>query len=299
MSKKQLEIKKKVLNKLKKRNAKIVKKYKKDKLKVKLKNELKFKEHKIKQEVDPINEDSNIPLINFNSDHESISYYDIEDITYEDIKVEIKPGIDLISEKEIVTKNSGIPLLNSFALICPVCGESFAVHALLRKHYPIHFPNFLCDICGRAFLDKISLIRHISIHSDRRHPCKMCKRTYANRGALLQHIKKFHRGEKGYCCSLCPERFNDYSQKNRHQFEVHGLPCRTYTCETCNRVFYRNCKLSEHVKRTHLKQKNYLCDMCDKEFFTNGELTMHKLRHSGLLDTLYFFKERETFPRYE
>lgn len=189
----------------------------------------------------------------------------------------------ILSEKD----NCGIPRLDSFALVCPICGESFGVHASLRKHYPIHFPNFLCDICGQAFLNKVSLVRHVSIHSDQRHPCKMCKRTYANRGALLQHVRKFHRGEKNYCCPVCPERFHDYSHKNRHQFEVHGMPCRTYKCETCNRVFYRNSKLSEHVKRLHLKLKNYLCEMCDKEFCTKGELTMHMLRHSGLLNYVY------------
>jgi uncharacterized Zn-finger protein len=161
----------------------------------------------------------------------------------------------------------------------------FDTHKSLLAHYRTHVTTYPCNLCDHTALTKTSLARHIVItHMQKKFACKICKKTYANKSTLTQHIRSVHNGVKIYMCIECSERFSDYASRMTHMIEVHGLPARTYMYPNCSKEFSRSGRLSEHIRRDHIKIKSHTCPsghVCDLKFFTEHKLKVHSLRHSG------------------
>jgi hypothetical protein len=55
----------------------------------------------------------------------------------------------------------------------------------------------------------------------------------------------------------------------------------TYTCEECEKIFYKHTHLESHI-RTHCGQKPFVCEICQKGFTRKASMLEHVARHKGI-----------------
>lgn len=82
-------------------------------------------------------------------------------------------------------------------------------------------------------------------------------------------------------CEFCERQFNYETQLSLHIIEVHGE--RNVECPICNRTFYNQKTLQDHIDGIHKKSKNYKCDFCHKLSTTASEHNRHvKYKHNNV-----------------
>ncbi|KAI5640755.1 hypothetical protein NE865_06862 [Phthorimaea operculella] len=161
-------------------------------------------------------------------------------------------------------------------LKCPLTFRYFGI--LLRHINSTHSGNKgICDFCGRSFKNVANLKVHINhAHTDSIE-CDVCSAKFRNQWCLSRHKAKNH-DAKDFKCPKCPEKFQSQYQKQKHLIKIHG---EGHKCMYCHRMFTRNSFMKDHIRRTHLKEKNVPCTLCNEKFFDNYLLKMHMAKHSG------------------
>jgi KRAB domain-containing zinc finger protein len=163
---------------------------------------------------------------------------------------------------------------------CPLCPEKvFRYFGILLRHMNSEHSNNnrICDFCGRSFKNVANLKVHISYTHTGSCECNICGAKYKNQWCLARHRAKCHNA-KDYKCPKCPEQFQSQYHKQKHLIKVHNIG---HKCEQCGKMFTRNSFMKDHVRRTHLKEKNVSCSVCSEKFFDNYLLRMHMVKHEG------------------
>ncbi|XP_063544143.1 zinc finger protein 160-like isoform X2 [Cydia strobilella] len=164
---------------------------------------------------------------------------------------------------------------------CPFCGEVFRYFSTLLRHVSIaHTDNKnICMYCGNSFRTKPNLRAHVA----RRHKvgkiynCVVCKLEFTRTVDLRSHMGRVH-GDKTVDCSECPEKFVSQYAMQRHLITIHGSG---HKCSYCGKLFTRNSFMDNHIRRTHLKEKNVQCLLCNDRFFDAALLKNHMVKHIG------------------
>ncbi|XP_052070994.1 uncharacterized protein LOC127709458 isoform X3 [Mytilus californianus] len=141
--------------------------------------------------------------------------------------------------------------------MCEYCGEKFRRRDVMKQHRQIHLrkknvvksetSGYECLICGLILSTNGALKRHFSWkHSSAKFsiPCKTCGRLYASKPVLSIHMKL----------------------KHSHQ---------PFYCEICNKRFYYNYMLKNHVKIVHENFKPFQCDICNFRCYMKSALVSH------------------------
>ncbi|XP_045506141.1 PR domain zinc finger protein 5-like isoform X1 [Colias croceus] len=165
---------------------------------------------------------------------------------------------------------------------CPLCPhEVFRFFGTLLKHMnTVHTDNKnICVHCGQSFRREQNLRVHLwRRHSDGKFNCSICGLDCEIPSRLFMHMAKEH-GVKASKCPICPEAFETQYLRQKHLIEAHDSG---HKCSFCGKLFTRESFLRDHVRRTHLKEKNVECSVCSAKFFNNILLRRHMVKHSGV-----------------
>uniref|UniRef100_A0A1E1WFQ6 C2H2-type domain-containing protein n=3 Tax=Pectinophora gossypiella TaxID=13191 RepID=A0A1E1WFQ6_PECGO len=164
-------------------------------------------------------------------------------------------------------------------LPCPLCPQSFRYFGILLRHMNSEHSdnNSICDFCGRSFKNVANLNVHISYAHTGAIECDICLAKFKNQWCLSRHKAKTH-DAKDFKCPKCPEMFQSQYHKQKHLIKIHNVG---HKCSYCGRMFTRNSFMKDHIRRTHLKEKNVPCSVCNEKFFDNHLLKMHMVKHEG------------------
>ncbi|KAK7930193.1 hypothetical protein WMY93_006588 [Mugilogobius chulae] len=126
---------------------------------------------------------------------------------------------------------------------CRLCGQTFPLASLLRRHYgqcqqrlsqrvyvpavggkrkkiqlyPPGCSPFRCPECSREFNRMENLKTHLRIHTgERPYTCSVCSTSFRHSGALTRHFR-IHTGEKPYVCGICGKSFRNCGGLKFHQ----------------------------------------------------------------------------------
>ncbi|KAF9812350.1 hypothetical protein SFRURICE_005461 [Spodoptera frugiperda] len=163
---------------------------------------------------------------------------------------------------------------------CPICPNTvFRYFGILLRHMNSEHSNNnrICDFCGRSFRNAANLKVHITYAHTGSCECDICGIKYRNQWCLSRHRAKTH-DAKDYKCPKCPEKFQSEYHKQKHLIKIHNVG---HKCSYCEKMFTRNSFMKDHVRRTHLKEKNIPCSICNEKFFDNYLLRMHMVKHEG------------------
>lgn len=194
--------------------------------------------------------------------------------------------IDHLIEEHKANYDRTIPSsLEAFKIIkdnipCPLCPDQvFRYFGILLRHMNSEHSNNnrICDFCGRSFRNVANLNVHLSYAHTGSCECDICGLKYKNQWCLARHRATKHNA-KDYKCPICPELFQSQYHKQKHLIKVHDIG---HKCSYCGKMFTRNSFMKDHVRRTHLKEKNVPCSVCNEKFFDNYLLKLHMVRHKG------------------
>lgn len=166
-------------------------------------------------------------------------------------------------------------------MACPNCpSEVFRFFGTLLKHMNKEHTNnnIICVYCGETFRRDQNLRVHIwRHHRDGRFKCNICDAECNIPSRLYMHMAKAH-GVRAAKCPKCPETFATQYLRQKHLIEAHNSG---HKCTYCGKLFTRNSFMRDHIRRTHLKEKNAECSICSMKFFNNILLRRHMVKHSG------------------
>ncbi|KAI5640758.1 hypothetical protein NE865_06865 [Phthorimaea operculella] len=192
----------------------------------------------------------------------------------------------LITKHEASYDKSITTCLQPYRLIkdhmaCPNCpDEVFRFFGTLLKHINNKHTdnNIICVFCGQTFRRDQNLRVHIwRHHRDGRFKCNICGAECNIPSRLYIHMAKAH-NVKAAKCPQCPEQFPTQYLRQKHLIEAHDSG---HKCSYCGKLFTRNSFMRDHIRRTHLKEKNVECSICNMKFFNNILLRRHMVKHSG------------------
>ncbi|CAK1550193.1 unnamed protein product [Leptosia nina] len=165
---------------------------------------------------------------------------------------------------------------------CPLCPhEVFRFFGTLLKHMNTqHTDNKnICVHCGQSFRREQNLRVHLwRRHSVGKFNCTMCGIDCDIPSRLFMHMAKEH-GVKAAKCPICPEAFQTQYLRQKHLIDAHNSG---HKCSYCGKLFTRESFMKDHIRRTHLKEKNVECGICSAKFFNNILLKRHMVKHSGV-----------------
>ena len=185
------------------------------------------------------------------------------------------------------------------ATICPYCSDVFSttkrmkchtslVHELppLKKESKIHE----CPTCKKSFALKGFLFNHMKAAHDIEVPdtfrikqleCTVCAKVLNSERALRYHNKLLHDREQILKCNLCEKQFS-----NMLRFKLHkSQHIRNHICDTCGSGWNNKAGLNWHHLRVHAsnEEKNiarkYVCKNCPLRFYTQKRLDDHEFVH--------------------
>lgn len=174
-------------------------------------------------------------------------------------------------------------LTDTEILNCALCNSTFETFKMLLQHMNGHYRNYICDVCDMGFINKHRLKNHQRTHEIGDFQCAFCDKVFTTRVRKMCHEKYTHNTSARYTtnCPHCNQSFNSYYQRNRHMVQEHNSVAATYKCNICDKSFILKSKLTSHIKKVHLMERNHTCAECGQGFFIKQSLDEHMIKHNG------------------
>lgn len=171
---------------------------------------------------------------------------------------------------------------------CPLCDQHFARFHHLKNHCNVVHANtasYRCQHCTHIGKSISAIFTHAVVHHPgqlglaRNVTCPKCGEKFHSGRELSQH--KAVRHTEMVNCLHCGKEFSKY-QIYSHINEKHTKQHKS-ECSFCHQTFYNGSRLSDHIKRHHLREQysRYVCPVCSKAYITRHELERHTAAHQN------------------
>ena len=116
---------------------------------------------------------------------------------------------------------------------CNTCGLRFSEPQTLDLHYKNSQCTEkleLCGVCGEKFKDKEAMIVHMQTHTlttttpapaEKPFSCKLCSKTFVQKGHLNRHLKNHH-GSVDLVCLICNKQCRNQAEMGEHRASCHA-----------------------------------------------------------------------------
>ncbi|XP_065358027.1 transcription factor grauzone-like [Calliphora vicina] len=210
----------------------------------------------------------------------------------------------------VVKDNERIP--------CTHCDKSFVSKQFLDNHISnVHLKKYhkICDLCGVSILEKQRFKRHMLEHQGKPLPkvsCEVCGRLLSDVKCLKRHMNSHHPPEgvkTEIDCPICKKMFANRTSLKNHIKVVHENSCES-KCTMCEKTFKRPDALKDHMAK-HIGKPLHACGWCPKSFYSNGQMHAHRKsvhpmewqesvreKHSGNLPEKYISKSLQNEYEY-
>ena len=143
---------------------------------------------------------------------------------------------------------------NHLPVLCNICKKEFSTQETLECHSYIHKDlKFKCNQCGQRFPFASSHDSHKLSHtSDKTQVCKICGKSYVNKGDLVKHEKVYF--SKMWKCQLCAYENHDERNLKAHMRCHSNL--KPYMCPKCLKLFCYQTQLAHHLPCKMTLEKN-------------------------------------------
>lgn len=174
-------------------------------------------------------------------------------------------------------------LTSDEVLNCALCSSTYETFKMLLQHMNGHYRNFVCEVCDVGFINIHRLKNHQRTHDVGTFNCSFCDKVFTTKVRQVCHEKYTHNTTARYTtnCPQCEKSFNSYYQRNRHMFLEHNTAAASYKCNICDKSFILKSKLTSHIKKVHLMERNHICSVCGQGFFMKQSLDEHMIKHNG------------------
>ncbi|XP_041968478.1 gastrula zinc finger protein XlCGF57.1-like [Aricia agestis] len=174
-------------------------------------------------------------------------------------------------------------LTDEEVLNCALCNSKYETFKMLLQHMNGHYRNYICEVCDMGFINKHRLKNHQRTHDVGNFKCSFCDKVFSTRVRKMCHEKYTHNTNARYTtnCPHCDQSFTSYYQRNRHMSNEHNVAAATYKCNICDKSFILKSKLTAHIKKVHLMERNHICPECGQGFFIKQSLDEHMIKHNG------------------
>jgi hypothetical protein len=136
-----------------------------------------------------------------------------------------------------------------------------------------------CGVCSHKFANKAALLNHIKHNPGHENYCNLCKRVFVDRNGLKNHVDHAYNHE--VYCNLCLSAFkDDWGLKNH--FENNYSVGHEWVCLTCLLGFRTRTELEHHLQTA---AKHTWCGTCQRRFRNQDERDAHwQQTHSKWLE---------------
>ncbi|CAG2204615.1 unnamed protein product [Mytilus edulis] len=166
---------------------------------------------------------------------------------------------------------------------CEQCGK-IVMRKCMRLHLLVHQEKeFMCEDCGEKFRRPDDLKRHRQKHLRKKYvlksetsgyKCLICGLILSTNGAIKRHFSLKHSSEKiAIPCKICGRLYASKPVLDIHMKLKHSD--KSFQCEICNKKFYYNYLLKNHVKIVHENYKPFQCDICNFRCYMKSALVSH------------------------
>lgn len=177
---------------------------------------------------------------------------------------------------------------NEKTVPCDMCHLKFKTTSRMRQHKKYqhlnHEKNYECNICGKKFTKEV--YKHHMARHDKRYTCfcDECGKGFYASNALRDHVKVTHEGIKFICfpCNWSTSSYGHYSTHMKNHDPDYKY--KEFKCSLCSKTFNLNCRLTQHLKRSHPNEDDkitYVCDVCGKALTSIKSLNDHRRLHTG------------------
>lgn len=140
--------------------------------------------------------------------------------------------------------------------------------------------NFKCNECNRTVDSEEKLSQHIrrAHRGENAFQCSMCQYSTYNKSGFEEHVR-IHQGIKPFKCSYCPYR--SVSKKYAKKHELIHRPDNPLRCQHCPYIARNYRMLNSHQKKLHGNEKQRViiaCTLCGKKFDDMNVYFAHKKR---------------------
>lgn len=194
--------------------------------------------------------------------------------------------------------------------ICPICGRTIKTSGGLKAHLLTHDEDdtkiFECYVCKKNYKNEGLLRYHIRSQHNKKRPskviCHICS-AIMSAGRLKGHMRDKHSAEseeRAQCkicgnwikkvrmhiherihmkgnatCKECGKDLKSYGSLYSHIKLVHSDERNRHKCHLCEKAFYRENKLREHIAVRHTREFIFRCRVpgCGKEFRAEGNIS--------------------------
>lgn len=117
---------------------------------------------------------------------------------------------------------------------------------------------------------------------DKRFPCKICGKRFADAPGMYKHVKAVHKKIRAQCDS-CPKNFSLTAALNLHKKKAHGdgsSKTKKYkqprvTCDICQRSLVGRMNMNRHIELIHFPNKRNCQYGCPDEIGNDAKWMTH------------------------